>query len=176
MVDLIATMPVEGLPLTIGAVEISLLDTGPMTSIAPFKGQQAKVEKTLYSALPKIGRSTSKAGVELAWFERGTWMMIGAPAPDAVHKGAAVTDQSDAWCALLIKGAGVEDVLARLVPVDLRQASVKRGHCLRSQLNHMGVHITRTGPEAFRIMGFRSMAHTLVHELQGAMKAVAARG
>jgi len=32
----------------------------------------------------------------------------------------AVVDQSDGWAALRVTGAGAVDVLARLVPVDLR--------------------------------------------------------
>jgi len=176
VVDLKQTPPAHGLPKTLGHAALALLDPGPMWSVAPFKGRAAAVSKALGADLPKVGRSTSKDGRELLWFSQGQWLMIGA-APDATAANdAAITDQSDAWCALQIKGAGAQDVLARLVPVDLRQSTLKRGHCLRSQLGHMNVHITRTGKDAFRLLGFRSMAHTMVQELSHAMADVAARG
>ncbi len=88
---------------------------------------------------------------------------------------AALTDQSDAWAMVRLEGAAAEDVLARLVPVDLRQSVFKRGHTARTMLQHMAVSITRISGEAFLILAFRSMAGTLVHDLETAMKGVAAR-
>ncbi|MEL6839146.1 MAG: sarcosine oxidase subunit gamma, partial [Pseudomonadota bacterium] len=72
-------------------------------------------------------------------------------------------------------GAGVEDVLARLVPVDLRLATFKTGHTARTMLGHMSVAISRVGAQSFEIMAMRSMAGTLVHELETAMRSVALR-
>ena len=87
----------------------------------------------------------------------------------------ALTDQSDAWAVLRLSGAASEDVLARLVPVDLRGSKFKRGHTARSQLQHMMVSVTRTGTTAFDIMVMRSFAATADHELSVAMKFVASR-
>jgi sarcosine oxidase subunit gamma len=42
-------------------------------------------------------------------------------------------------------------------------------------LKHMNVGLARTGPDRFEIIAFRSMAKTLVHDLETAMKDVAAR-
>ncbi len=101
--------------------------------------------------------------------------MIGI-APDAsLGQHAAVVDQSDAWCAVSLSGGTAEDVLARLVPVDLRRAQFKRGHTVRTQVGHMMTSVTRTGPDSFMILVFRSMAVTLIHELKQAMQFVAAR-
>jgi sarcosine oxidase subunit gamma len=71
--------------------------------------------------------------------------------------------------------AGVEDVLARLVPVDLRANVFKMNHVAKTMLGHMSVTIVRTGAEAFEIMVMRSMAQTLVHDLDVAMRGLAAR-
>ncbi|MEM9581032.1 MAG: sarcosine oxidase subunit gamma [Pseudomonadota bacterium] len=176
MVDLTATPPItQGLPKTIGAATLTLAQPDVMWSVAPFRGRDAAVAKAL-GDLPAPNRSKSRGGTEITWFSRGEFMVIGTVPDAGLAKDAALTDQSDAWCVLELKGAGAEDVLARLAPVDLRQRTVKRGHCLRTQLNHMGVHITRTGNEAFRLMCFRSMAGTMVHELTDAMDALRARG
>lgn len=178
MVELIAKAPAAGLglPKTIGAATLAELPMLPMHSLAPFAGHEAQISTALGFDLPKVGRSASKSGAECVWFSQGQYVLIGLDVPKAALDKAAITDQSDAWCVLELKGAAAEDVLARLVPVDLRQSTFKRGHCLRSQLNHMQLHLTRTGNDAFRLMCFRSMAGTMVHELERAMRLLAGRG
>jgi len=101
--------------------------------------------------------------------------VVGKAVDASVARHAALTDQSDAWAVFSLQGHGVEDVLARLTPLDLNRAVFKRGHAARSLLGHMSAVILRTGENTFEIMVFRSMARTAVHELETAMRAVAAR-
>ncbi len=180
MTDLTAKSPCAGLlPLTIGEVTVTEVDTGAMTSLAPCKGREKDLSEALKGAhgmgFPSPGRSTGKAGARVIWFSQGQAMLIG-PAPDAsLGDYAALTDQSDGWAVVRLEGKGAGDVLARLVPLDLRPASFKRGHSARSDLAHMMASLTKVGENAFQIMVFRSMARTLVHDLKTAMEGVAAR-
>lgn len=179
MANLVALSPCEGLlPQTIGAVTIAEIDPGPVTAILPFKGQEKAVGEALKSALglgfPAPGRSQSKGGARAIWVGKGEALLMGAACPDLA--GAACVDQSDAWCVVEIVGDRAEDVLARLVPLDLRASQFKRGHTARTLLGHMTASATRSGAKAFEIMVFRSMAETLVEELTRAAGAVAARG
>ena len=177
VVNLLATSPANGLlPTSRSGVSLNELALGQLTSVAPFEGQIVAVEALLGMVLPKAGRSVGKLGAELVWFSQGQYLAIGFDVDDAVKSKAAITDQSDAWCALEIKGDKSEAVLARLVPVDLRAATFKRGHALRSQLGHMPLHITRTGKDVFRLLSFRSMAGTMVHEISRAMDLLDSRG
>jgi sarcosine oxidase subunit gamma len=98
-----------------------------------------------------------------------------APVPD-LNGQAAITDQTDAWAVVRISGAGVEDVLARLVPIDLCAKTFRKGHTARTLIGHMTGSVTRLGPNSFEIMVMRSMASTLVHELETAAKGFAERG
>jgi methylglutamate dehydrogenase subunit D len=179
--ELTAKTPCDGLlPLTIGVTALNEVDPGTMTSLAPYKGQEAKLSAALKAthgmAYPAANRATGKSTARAIWFGRDQAMLVG-PKPDtSLSAHAAVVDQSDAWAVVRLQGAGAEDVLARLVPVDLRAAQFKRGHTVRSQLQHMNVSITRIAADAFQIMAFRSMAQTLVHDLKTAMEGVAARG
>jgi len=171
--SLIALTPAQGLlPLTVGDVTVAEVAAGSLTSVAPFKGQKTAVSHALKdqvgAGLPAMGRRTGA----VTWFGHGVWMVAGAVSP----KGAAVTDQSDAWVVVEVQGAGAEDVLARLVPVDLRASVFKKNHVAKTMLAHMSVTIIRTGPDRFEIMAMRSMARTLVHDLETAMRGVAARG
>jgi sarcosine oxidase subunit gamma len=167
-------------PLRIGTTEITETDPGVLTLIAPYREKSAETSDALLAAhavaLPPPNRSSGKDGARALWFGRDCALLVG-PQPDAsLAKTAALTDQSDAWAAVTLRGAGAEDVLARLVPVDLRAAHFKRGHTARSQLGHMQASITRVGRDSFLILVFRSMAGTLLHDLKEAMEGVAARG
>ncbi|MBY6139230.1 sarcosine oxidase subunit gamma [Leisingera daeponensis] len=181
MAELIAKSPCDGLlPATIGGMSLTEEHPGAMWAIAPFNGQLKVLGKALEAAhgmaFPAPNRATGKAGSRAVWFGRDMALLMG-PAPDAgLAKHAALTDQSDAWAVVRLEGQGAEDVLARLVPVDLRPQVFKRGHTARTELKHMMASVTRTGPQSFQIMVFRSMAKTLVHDLKTAMEAVAARG
>lgn len=181
MVELIAKAPLEGFePLTVGTATLSEKDLGVLTSVAPYKGQIKALGEALKKAhgmaWPAPNRATGKTDARAIWFGREMAFLAG-PVPDpSLAQYAALTDQSDAWTCLQLTGAAAEDILARLVPVDMRASAFKRGHTARSKVQHMNGSITRTGSETFLIMVFRSMAKTLLHDLQRAMESVAARG
>ena len=181
MADLIAKSPCDGLlPVTVGALTLTEETPGVMTTVAPYNGKEKALSTALEAAhgmaFPAANRATGKTGNRAVWFGRGMALLMG-PAPDAaLAEHAALTDQSDAWTVVRLEGDGAEDVLARLVPADLRASQFKRGHTARTELAHMMASVTRVGPQAFQVMVFRSMAKTLVHDLKTAMEAVTARG
>jgi sarcosine oxidase subunit gamma len=179
--ELIALSPAgAALPKRIGAVTLTEAPFAPMTGISPHAGEVAQVSAALEAAhglaLPGPGRMLSGAGIEVLWFGRNRWLLIGAAPGDGLAAHAALTDQSDAWVSVIVQGAAGVDVLARLVPVDLRPRAFAEGSVIRTELFHMPAAIARTGAEDLRVMCFRSMAGTLVHDLVTAAEAVAARG
>lgn len=175
-----AKTPLEGMaPLSLGKATLSELDLGRLTSIAPYRGQAAALSDALKEAhgmpAPAPNRATGKEGARAIWFGQGLMMLVG-PAPDeTLARHAALTDQSDAWAAVRLEGEAAGDVLARLVPIDLRPSVFKRGHTARTELQHMMASVTRLGESAFQIMVFRAFARTLRHDLKTAMEGVAAR-
>lgn len=179
MAKLIAKNALAGLvPLTIGTVQLSEVLTGPVTSVAPFKGKDRAVSAALKAAhdvgFPGVNMAVAKGDVRLIWAGKGRALMLGAM-PQGLDGLAAITDQTGANALLRIEGAMAEAVLARLVPMDLRRATFKTGHTARTMLGHMTASVTRVGADAFEIMVMRSMATTLVHDLEQAAKGVAAR-
>jgi len=173
----------EGLlPVTAGELRLSAAVPERMTSLAPYKGQAAALSQAMQAmqaahgvGWPKPGRMTGRKGARAMWFGREMALLIG-PEPDpglAAH--AALADQSDAWAVLALEGPAAVEVLARLCPLDLRDHVFKRGHVARTEVAHMAGAIARMGDENWRIMVFRSMAGTLIHEVETAMRRVAAR-
>ena len=180
MVKLIAKTPAEGLlPLEINGLHLSEVVPEAVTSIMPYAGQEAAASALLQSLLgldlPGPNRATGRAGARAVWSGRGQALLVGKAVDGTLARHAALTDQSDGWAIFSLQGQGVEDVLARLTPLDLNRGVFKRGHAARSLLGHMSAILSRTGENTFEIMVFRSMARTAVHELEVAMKAVAAR-
>lgn len=176
MPELIAKSALEGRTETLGPVTLAEVEVGPITSVALFPGGgnlAAKGLKALGLAMPGPNTFTGKKGARIVWTGRDQAFLIGVEPP--ALEGAALTDQTDGWTVLGLSGAGAVDVLARLVPLDLRLASCPVGTALRSQLNHMNAVILRTGDHAFEIMVFRSMARSAWHEIHAAMEMLAAR-
>lgn len=173
MVSLISLSPCAGLlPLSEGGVTVTEVPVDRLWSVAPFAGQQKAVSAALKDQLGVTLPTVNRRGGAVTWFGHGTFLVAGDVALDGL---AAVTDQSDAWATVRIAGQRAEDVLARLVPVDLRAAVFKTNHSARTLLGHLSVAITRVGPDAFEVMVMRSMAVTLVHDLQVALRGVVAR-
>lgn len=176
MPDLIAKSALSGQSVTLGGVTLAELAVGPITSVAVLPGGSAAVAKGLKPlglTFPAPNTLSAKKGARLIWTGRDQAFLIGVTAP--VLEGAALTDQSDGWTVLGLDGAGASDVLARLVPVDLRLQAFSAGAVCRTQLNHMNVVLLRSGSTSFEIMVFRSMARTAWHELHDALQMLAAR-
>lgn len=177
MARLIASTPCAGLlPLTIGNVTLTEVDLGQVTLVAPYSGQTKATSDALKVALgltfPAPNRSQGR-GPRMVWCGMNQAFLIGADCPD-LHMAATV-DQSDAWAIVHLDGQDAEAVLARLTPIDVRASVFKRGHTARSLIAHMTASITRVGANSFEIMVMRSMAGTLVHDLEQAARGVAAR-
>lgn len=173
MADLIAKTPLWGqTSVVLGGVMMAEVDLGPVTSVAPYDGQ----EKALAAALkplvfPAPNTVSAKGDARLVWTGRGQAFFMGAE-PGDWAAFAALTDQRDGWACVSVTGAGAVDVLARLVPLDLRSMAV--GACARTALGHMAVILIRVA-DGFEVMVFRSMAKTAWHEVEAAMKMRAAR-
>lgn len=166
-------------PLTIGGVSVDEVSLGSITSLSPF-GDASAFDVALKRAhgvgWPEPGQALGDDAARMVWFGRGEAVLIGPAADQSLVDVAAVVDVSDAWAAVCIEGPQAVDVLARLVPLDLRASASSEGQTVRTQLGHMGASITKLGPERFLILVFRSMAATLIHELKHAMAGVASRG
>lgn len=167
MADLSAKTAAEGLlPITEGALTLSEAAPAALTSVMPF-------EPGGWADAPEPNRVAEPGGTRTLCLGPGRYLVFG-PAPEGVD--AAITDQSDAWAALVLEGPGARDVLARLTPVDLRDTALAPGQSAQTLLGYMTATLIRSGGERYEILVFRSMAATAVHELATAMRHVAARG
>lgn len=175
MANLTAKTPFDGLlPITAGNVTLYEIHHDTITWVAPAKGKMATVSKALEKQIgapfPEPGRVSGAA----VWTGGGQAMVLGQTLKPIA--GAAFSDQSSAWACARLEGGDAVAVLARLVPIDLRDDRFKTGHAARTVIGHMNCVLIRSGPHDYEVMVFRSMAATLAHELERAMRMVAARG
>lgn len=180
MVRLVARTPLEGEPLgRIGGIVLTEAEIGEAWSVAPFRGKAPSVDAALRKAcglgLPPPNTALVSGNMRALWSGRGRTLVIGAALPAAIRRNAAVTAQGDGLAALLVAGPSAGNVLARLVPVDLRPVPFPPGTTARTFVGHMAAQVTCLGPDLYEIMVMRSMGHTLVHEVRAAATMVAAR-
>lgn len=179
MPDLVAEPPLADLDLTVGEARLKGVEPGRLTWLAPWPGAEAALSAALEAAhgvpFPAPGGTASAgATARILWAGRAQALLVG-PEPDpALAEYGAVLDTGEAWTALQLTGSAAPDVLARLVPLDLRPAAFPAGRTCRTLLGHMNVQITATA-EGVEILAMRSMAGTAAHEIERAMRAVAAR-
>ncbi|MDE3027108.1 MAG: sarcosine oxidase subunit gamma [Paracoccaceae bacterium] len=178
MASLITTSAFDAsLPVAHGALTLAAAHVARITSVAPFNGKEKSVSAALKSAhglaFPAPNRVLEKGAARIAFAGRGTAFLIDAD-PAALDGLAALTDQSDGWATLRLTGAGAEDALARLVPIDLRSVAFPAGSAARTSLGHMMTLILSV-ESGFDILVMRSMAHTATHEITTAMAALSAR-
>jgi sarcosine oxidase subunit gamma len=182
VLDLTEKSPCDGaLPIAVNGTALSEVDLGPLTLLSPWRDRERGMGDALKAAhgvtWPDVGRATGGRAVDrqnnrAIWFGLGQVLLAGpTPQADLADHGAMV-DQSDAWTCLQLDGDNSADVLARLVPVDMRATVFKRGHTARTELGHVQVSVTRLSNTAFLILGPRSMAGSLVHDLRCAIKDV----
>ena len=166
MPELIAKTALSGQSTTHAGTTLAEVNLGQITSVACFPGQMAAVSAVLG---PFPAPNTHADG--LCWTGPDQAFLIGRAAPDLTGL-AATTDQTGGWAALRLSGTLSVDVLARLVPLDLR--SMTPGQSARAPLGHMQMILMRDA-DSFLILVFRSMARTAWHEIEEAMQMLAAR-
>lgn len=179
MLDLTAQSPADANSHSVANMTLAEFDPGPMTLLMPYKGKTALLSKGLQAAhglpFPEPNRVTDHDESRAIWFGAHAALLMGTAADARLRAHAAMSDQSDAWTCLTLTGAGAEDVLARLIPVDLRAAAFPEDQTARTQIGHMSGSVSRLGSDRFLLMVFRSMAATLFHEVTQAMDMLAAR-
>ena len=156
-----------GLPVHRTFIILSEIEAIKITSIAPFANQTDNVSAQLTDAigiaLPEDGWSVRTEDAELIWSQMGQWFLFG---PEVALVGAALTDQTDGWSGLSLRGDGVMDVMARLCPVDLRP--LQPGQVVRTECAHrMSVLVRRE--DGIDMFVMRSLARNMLDHVMVAI-------
>ncbi len=179
VLKLIEKSPFKGvLPISLGGLTVSEEAAEFTTSIACNKVNVEKLSELLKMThgmrLPAPNRMTGREGARCVWL--GQQYLLLGPKPDAsLNNFARLTDVSDGYAVARAVGPDIEQVLARLTPVDVSRSAFKRGQTARTLIRHLSGSISRISDEAFQIIVQRSMALTLVRDVERAIQSVVAR-
>ena len=176
MVELVAQSPLQGLlPVDAGQLSLKEVIYDQIQSVAPFSGQEQPVRQAVKQATGAELPLPNRIIGPVLWVAPGQYLILDDWV-DGLEDMAAITDQSDAWAVLSVEGPNVEDVLARLIPIDLRFTVFSDGQTARTLIGHMTASVTRRASDRLELMVMRSMAGTLVHEVSKAAQLYAKRG
>ena len=164
----------SGLPLSIGAAKLEVVELPTAMLIAPFKGQMMAVADALKAEigmiLPAAGQCGESTKAKAYWRAPGQWLVFGALDAGKLADMAATTDMSDAFGRLRLTGG--PDVLARLVEVDV--TAMRPGQVAHTVM--AGIPVTLITTEiGVELMLPRSYAGSALESIRAAMQSVAAR-
>lgn len=179
VVELIAKTPLEELlPISIGTLSLSEAHPDYIHSIMPPAGKSAALSKALKSAykldLPAPGQVNENGKLRILWFGRNQYLLVGNKSADKIAGHAAITDQSDAWAVMNLKGDVAASALARICPLDTRPNHFKVGNTARTEVAHLPSVVTCL-QDGFEIMVMQSLSKSAVHHLEKAMKSITAQ-
>lgn len=166
--------------IEIGKVTVQPISYKTILSVAPYRGRSMAVGESL-SGLIKVGLPTAQRtalfdGGIVAWGGVGLWFVCGdfdaKSLTERLGTDAAVTEQTDAWEGFNIVGDDVQEVMSRLVSVDVR--AIAHDHTLRTGYGQIAARVTSI-PEGFEVMVARSYARTALEITVYAMQRLAAR-
>ena len=163
MIDLKPANALAGdtLPVTGEGYRIDPLPATRITALAPFPGAIDALRDRL-GGFPGPGEVLDQGARRLVWAGRDLAFAFGEGLPEGLHELCALTDQSDGWAGLALSGPSALALLARRVPVDLRQQPAPGA--VRTILGHVPVLII-LAPDSAEIWTWRSIAGSLLHEL-----------
>lgn len=178
MADLVLTRrsPFAGLTLPVSAGACTASDATPDAafSLMPYRGRAGAAGEALGTPLPGPGGTAEARRRRILWSGRAAWTLLGAAPPQALSRHGAVVEISDSLAGLMLTGDGARAVLARLCPLDLYPSAFADGATARSGIAHIAAQVTRIG-DGFEILAPRSMAGSLLHEVEAAMISTAAQ-
>jgi methylglutamate dehydrogenase subunit D len=131
-----------------------------MTKVLARRGQTAALTRQFQAqfgiSLPNMPRRVASGDVAVLGLGPDTWLAtreqagneLAAALKPLLPDSASICDQSDAYIALRLSGAGVRETLAKLIPIDLHPRVFAVGQVAETIAAHMGVLLWRLGDAA----------------------------
>lgn len=124
--------------------------------------------KSRVSELNDGGANALRAAGPETWYIVGDALLTPQDIADReVQFGpqARLVDQTHGRVRLEISGPGAVRILATGTAVDLSLLRFPVGSACETLFGHIGIHLTRTGPDCFELLVGRSYAHSLWEEM-----------
>ncbi len=151
---------------------VALLPQRSIAGIAAFRDCQIPLQDAL-GVLPGPNRQARHDKILYLWAGPESWVAIAAEDDPNFDRKlarlcnglAAVTDHSDGRAILQIKGPGIREALAKLLPIDLHPSVFPPDATALTLAAHIPVQIWQSAEDVFELACFRSYAETLYEAL-----------
>lgn len=157
--------PLQGRAFSTDAIDISPGPAATRLSLRAPAASLAALSKALGVKLPEKPKTSASRGARHAlWLGPDEWLVIDEGEADLVAACAkasalhSAVDVSHRNIAILVSGAGVEDVLAAGCPQDLSLGAFPVGACSRTIFGRVEIVLLRTAPDVFRVEVWRSFS------------------
>ena len=155
-----------------------LVDIGKVSIAIPLKGEKA-VEKALVElfgiTIPSVGRSVLSKDKMARVIRLGNdqlFVLLFDKIPDPrsfvaekFGNAAYLTDQSDSWVGLEIRGTKARQALERICMIDLHPDVFLEDYIARTLMEHLGTLIIRNGEDSYVLMSASSSAKSFLHAI-----------
>jgi sarcosine oxidase subunit gamma len=140
-----------------GANHLELVDGARIHAVLAFRHR----EQAVASALASLAAGSVRA------VGPGEWLAAsGDPAQDPEIDGAMVVDQSHGRVLFRLRGPDSIRLLMKGVAVDIAGNGFAIGMSASMAFGHLTINLARIGEQAFEIIGMRSFAESLYHDLK----------
>jgi sarcosine oxidase subunit gamma len=154
----LADSTVHGIEMP-GANHLDMIETAKIFTVQAFRGQNAAIK----------GQLAELAGAKVRFVGPGDWLVVAADALPAVDPTTAlVVDQSHGRTLFRLKGPDAIRILMKGVAVDISGNGLPVGTSSNMAFGHLTINLARTGETEFEIIGSRSFADSLYHDLKQA--------
>ena len=130
--------------------------------------------------VPPVGNSVSSTNYTLLALQRDQyWLLCSDTSINTTEvceqltaNSLCITDQSDGWALLELKGEHCCAVLERLCALDIDEAVFNVGQLARTSIEHINTVLLRSEINRFLVLTPRSSAHSFVHAFEHTAKHV----
>jgi heterotetrameric sarcosine oxidase gamma subunit len=140
-----------------GANHLEMIDGARIHSVLAFKGKEQVVAAMLAGLSAGSVRTVGP----------GEWLvMTGDPAQAPEIDGAMVVDQSHGRVVFRLRGPDSLPLLMKGVAIDIAGSGFPIGASANMAFGHLTINLMRTEDKQFEIIGMRSFAESLYHDLK----------
>lgn len=142
-----------------GANHLELVETARIHAVLAFKGQESKVSAVAAQLPAGMFRNVGP----------GEWLIVSAdPSQVAEIAGAMVVDQSNGRTLFRLTGPDAIRILMKGVGIDIAGGGFPVGASSTTAFGHLTINLARVESTNFEIIGMRSFAESLHHDLRQA--------
>ena len=170
----------EGVEYEFDGVAVSEVTDMSLVMAAIPKGKLANVESAIKKScgllIPEIQKSSESSDSSITfWRLQNNQVLVffAYEGNDAesylkskLNAPVYLTDQSDTWAMIRVKGPRSRDILERICPINIDKDVFTVGSVSRTVMEHIGTIIYRDEDDSYILLTMRSFGRSMIHAIE----------